>query len=160
MFGIIRTGKVVAAGVATIAAFALMAGPAQASSQQTSCSSLGLLSPLLGNPTCTTAPIFVDLASDVGHIYAYGAQSRAASLLLPAGVKIDFYVNGALAFPNLATCGVTASTCYATFQNSGLVVPLGWHTVQIRCTWTNKLAIIATTDCKQTLLTKPPPPAA
>jgi hypothetical protein len=156
--GTIRT-RSIAACVATAAILACtaFAGSAQASSQQTSCSSLGLLAPILGNPTCTTAPIIADLPSDVGHTYAYAAQSKARSLLLPAGVRIDFYINGVLAFPNIAQCNNSSgSTCNATFQNSGPVVPLGWHTVQIKCTWTNRLAIIATTDCKQTLLTAPP----
>ncbi len=162
MKGTTRT-RSIAACVATAAILACtaFAGSAQASSQQASCSSLGLLSPILGNPTCTTQPVITDLPSDVGHTFAYAAQSRARSLLLPAGVNIDFLINGVVAFNQIASCNTTASTCLATFQNSGAVVPLGWHTVQIRCTWTSKLAIIATTDCRQTLVTAPPttPPA-
>jgi len=140
---------------AAIAACTLFAASAQASSQSTSCSSTGLLVPILGTPSCTTGPIYVDLASDAGHTYAYAAQSTARSLLLPAGTRVEFLVNGFNIGP-IASCHTTSSTCTATFQNSGLVVPLGWHEVRIKCTWTSGLAIIALKDCKQTLITAAP----
>ena len=159
MMGFIKAGRIVGCGVATIAALALFSGSAQAVTLSSSCSSTGLLTPILGNPTCTTAPMFIDLTTVEGHSYVYTAQGRARSLLLPAGVKVDFIVNGVVT-GELTRCETSASQCYAVFTKSEAIVPPGWLNVQARCTWTNRLAVLSAADCKQTLVTTPPPVAA
>ena len=145
-------------GVAMVAAFALMAGPAQADdTQTTACNANGLLPPLLPNPSCTTGPINADPLPEApaGSDFTYTATAKASSLLLPAGVKIEFILNG-VNIGSIASCNTNASTCTATFTRSGTSVPSGWNDVRARCTWTNKLAVTASTDCLQTLVRTAP----
>ena len=147
--------RVLACGAATIAAFAMATGTAQADdTQSVACNANGLLPPLLPSPSCTTAPIDPNIGAP-GSDFTYTATSTARSLLLPAGVKIDFLING-VNIGSIASCNTNAATCTATFTRSGTAVPLGWNTVQARCTMDDKLAVTASTDCRQTLVLTDP----
>lgn len=141
--------RVLGCAVATVAAFTMAAGTAQADTQSTACSANGLLPPVLPSPSCTTAPINATIVPD-GADFTYTATATARSLLLPAGVKIEMIINGTN-IGQITACNSNSSTCTATFTRSGTNVPLGWHDIRIRCTWTDKLAVTASSDCRQTL---------